>query len=111
IWLGGNIPEQFLAWRNTWIDLHPEWQHILWTEEDVEELAMLNPEAYKNAPNLGAKSDLLRLEVVWRFGGLYIDIDFECLKSFDVLHDHLDFYAGLSNVGAMEISNGIFAAR
>jgi len=48
--------------------------------------------------------------VIWRFGGLYLDTDFECLKSFDELHARLDFFGFVSNVGALEISNGIFGA-
>ena len=40
-----------------------------------------------------------------------MDTDFECLRPFDLLHARLDFFAALSNVGSLEISNGIFAAR
>jgi hypothetical protein len=50
-------------------------------------------------------------QVIWRFGGLYVDTDFECLHSFEELHTRLDFFAALSNVGALEISNGIFGMR
>ena len=112
VWLGGEpLPQQFAAWRDSWVSLHPGWKHVLWTDAEVEEFPFVRRDLFDAAPNLGAKSDALRLEVIWRFGGLYIDTDFECLRSFADLHTALDFYAALSNVGALEISNGIFAAR
>lgn len=36
-------------WRQTWLDLHPDWKHILWTEEEVEMLPMVDREAYDHA--------------------------------------------------------------
>ena len=112
VWLGGDeLPDQFELWRQSWLDRHPDWKHVLWTEEEIEELPFLRRELYDSAPNLGAKSDAVRLEVIWRFGGLYVDTDFECLHSFDELHARLDFFAAISNVGALEISNGLLAAR
>lgn len=112
VWLGGHaLPDQFEAWRQSWVDHHPDWKHVLWTEDEIEELPFLRRDLYDSAPNLGAKSDALRLEVIWRFGGLYVDIDFECLHPFDELHARVDFFAAVSNVGALEISNGLLAAR
>merc|ERR1712216_611703 len=54
--------------------------------------------------------DLLRLELIWQHGGLYVDVDFECLRPFDSLHHRYSFYTGMSNVGAFELNNGLFAA-
>ena len=43
---------------------------MLWTEAEASALTdMVDPGAYENAPNLGSKSDALRLEVLL----LYID--------------------------------------
>ena len=46
---------------------------------------------------MGARADILRLEILYREGGVYIDTDFECLKPqiFDVLNTAYDFYCGL----------------
>ncbi len=33
---------------------------------------------------MGVKSDLLNREIIYRFGGVYVDVDYECLQSLDV---------------------------
>jgi mannosyltransferase OCH1-like enzyme len=38
------------------------------------------------------RSDILRLEVLWLEGGVYVDTDFECHKPLDPLIDGLDFF-------------------
>ncbi|CAJ1434987.1 unnamed protein product [Effrenium voratum] len=50
------------------------------------------------------------LVILQQHGGLYVDVDFECLQPLDDLHRAASFYTGLSNVGAFELNNGLFAA-
>jgi len=45
--------------------------------------------------NWGEKSDIFRAEILDRMGGLYVDVDFECIQSFDQLARKLDFFAGI----------------
>ncbi len=45
--------------------------------------------------NLGAKSDLLRYELLYQFGGVYIDIDVVLLQPLDILNHTYEFYTGL----------------
>jgi len=45
---------------------------------------------------------------LYRMGGLYVDMDMECLRSFDVLHHCFDFYAS-QHRGFVEIC--ILASR
>ena len=35
IWLGGQLPEKYRAWSESWKKFNPDWQYILWTDEDV----------------------------------------------------------------------------
>lgn len=96
-----------------WKARHPTWEYRLWTDADASsELASLPSlaEAFRTAGNPAEKSDLLRLAIVFRHGGLYVDVDFECLQAVESLHRHSSFYTGLSNVGAFELNNGLFAA-
>ncbi|CAE7528119.1 RH25 [Symbiodinium sp. CCMP2456] len=92
---------------------HPTWEYRLWTDDDAGEELRGHPglaKAYEAADNPAEKSDILRLAIILRHGGLYVDVDFECLKPLDVLHSRASFYCGLSNVGAVEVNNGLFAA-
>ena len=51
--------------------------------------------ARKKAENKAEQSDILRYEILYRYGGLYVDVDFKCLKPHDSLLNHCDFYVGL----------------
>jgi mannosyltransferase OCH1-like enzyme len=58
--------------------------------------------------NHGERADILRCEILYQFGGLYADIDFECLKPFDILHQAYTFYGALFPLeNDALISNGI----
>jgi len=113
VWLGPRpIPVFCQEMMETWKLHHPSWEYLLWTDASLES-AQLPPrlaEAFRKADNSAEKSDILRLWLVLQHGGLYVDVDFECLRPFDDLHHRFSFFAGASNVGAFELNNGLFAA-
>lgn len=96
IWLGSPLPDRYIRLQKTLKDKHPDWEYRLWTDADVENLKLENCIAYNASNNYGEKSDIARYEILYRFGGLYADLDVECIDSFDVLHHMCDFYAGIS---------------
>ncbi len=96
VWLGSPLPDEYKAFVQSWKDFHPDWEYILWTDEKVaHELQLDNQCYYDEAVNYGEKSDILKWELIYRFGGVYIDVDFECLQPLDVLHYMYDFYTGV----------------
>lgn len=95
IWLGGAIPQEYADLQATWKKKNPGWEYQLWTDKSVKDLKLINHEIYHKTKSIGAKSDILRYEILFRYGGLYVDTDFECLKPFDEIHHICDFYAGL----------------
>jgi mannosyltransferase OCH1-like enzyme len=48
---------------------------------DVKLMILKNQKAYSLAKNWGMKSDILRYEILQKFGGVYIDTDYECLQN------------------------------
>jgi inositol phosphorylceramide mannosyltransferase catalytic subunit len=80
---------------------------------DTHDLAFDNRIFYDRAVNYGEKSDILKWEIVYRFGGLWVDTDFECLKSFDLLHHLYDFYTGIQplDTNIPQLGAALFAAR
>jgi len=111
IWLGSPLPEQYKKMQKTWLDHHPNWEYHLWTDENVQYLYLQNRPLYEAATNLGQKSDILRYEILYQFGGLYVDTDFECLKPFDVLNETCDFYAGIiDHIKSPQICNALIAS-
>lgn len=110
IWLGSPYPEKYKALRDTWLAHNPGWKYKLWTEPEIEALKLVNKKQYEKAKNYGERSDIARYEILYRFGGLYVDTDFECLRSFDVFHHCFDFYAGLGFGPEFELYNGLIGS-
>jgi inositol phosphorylceramide mannosyltransferase catalytic subunit len=99
IWLGPDpVPEDYVTYRQTWIDRHPGWQLRVWTDDNLPEDAR-RPEVYERLRTPVERANILRLELLWRFGGVYVDCDFECLRSIEPLLGGLEFFAGCRKPG------------
>lgn len=110
IWIGSPVPDKVNKLRKTWIKYHPDWEHKLWTEKEILDFGLKNINLYNQAKNYGEKSDIARYEILYRFGGLYIDTDFECFQAFDIFHETCSFYAGVAYNNEVEIFNGLIGA-
>lgn len=85
------MPDEFAGYRQTWIHHHPDWEHRLWTEDALPE-GLRRPEVYERLRMPAERSDILRLEVLWLHGGVYVDTDFECHRPLDPVIEGLDFF-------------------
>ena len=97
IWLGSPLPEMFKKYVDSWKTHHPDWEHRLWTDKDLESFPFVTGKLICKARNFGQKSDIFRIEILNKFGGLYVDTDFLCLQSHDRIHHTCDFYSGMFN--------------
>jgi mannosyltransferase OCH1-like enzyme len=104
------IPEIYKKYMKTWTTLHPDWEYRLWTDKDVDDFPWTNKKLFLQAENPGMKSDIWRYEIVNQYGGLYVDTDMEAIRSFEKIHERLEFYAGHLGPGH-EIACGIFASK
>ena len=81
IWLGPRkLPKKYKIWMQTWKIFNPEWEYILWDDDKINKLNLKNKLAYNSTKNPGFKSDVARYEILNKFGGIYLDTDFQCLK-------------------------------
>lgn len=113
IWIGPNaIPDKVKWMMDSWQKVNPTWEYRLWTNHDLDNLDMLNKDAFESATNWGMKSDILRCEILNQFGGVYVDVDFECLKPLDDLHYLYDFYCGIiPEIDNSIVANGVIGSR
>lgn len=93
IWLDDSVPDEFKEYGDKWRKLNPDWELKDWLHTD-DVPPLINQKQFDNARDLCPKdwkrfqSDLLRLELLYMFGGVYVDMDTEPLKSFgDLLSD------------------------
>lgn len=115
IWLGGALPARFSPLLQRWRELHPPeqgWDVQMWGDNRAE--AFMQGKAgllqFHAAPNLGAKSDVLRYELLLAHGGVYLDVDYECVQPLDALLDTCgSAFVCTSNTrkGVLEVNNGV----
>ena len=120
IWGGENpFPETSIANIVSWIRYHPTWKFKFWTDDPSRPMPIEGMERHlfsdlllgpieKYLPlgeNWGEKSDLLRYQILFQEGGVYVDHDIECFRSFDSLHSHFDFYASLEPLRQHPLKN------
>ncbi len=99
IWIQGyqNLPEEEKQNHLKIKKLNPDWEFIIWDNNMIIELLKKYPKiyyVYKNINKLSGiiindatRSDIARYIIMKEYGGLYYDIDFECISSFDTLFD------------------------
>jgi len=112
IWLGPKVPPMVSkGCMRSIAEQLPDWEIKLWTDKDIQLLDLQNRQYFEEETNYGAKSDILRYELLYKFGGVYIDIDIEVVKSLTQLNHAYEFYAGLE-AGDNEaiIGNSIIAS-
>lgn len=80
IWIGDQSkkPEKIM---NTWKLKHPDWEYKIWTEENLPSLK--NKKQFDQMEELAGKADILRYELLYNYGGVYIDADTICLNPLD----------------------------
>lgn len=93
IWLGtGNTPPYHLM--DSWKRAHVAdgFDYILWTEDELEarDVILELVEQMKWSPSMAGRADLLRWELLWRFGGVYSDADSLCLSSCLEILEHAE---------------------
>jgi mannosyltransferase OCH1-like enzyme len=97
IWTGPPLPGWAQANMFAWRDLHPKWRVRLWREGDLKDL--MNQDLYDRAEAIVPpdavgqfRADVARYEILYRFGGLYVDVDTRPLRPIDdALSGHPEF--------------------
>lgn len=91
-----DIPLKFKKYIEGWKNKHPEWKIILWGEHNIESLKYFKKKDFNKLINVVEKSDYLRIIILREFGGIYADLDTECIKNFLPLCKY-SFFIGQEN--------------
>ena len=87
IWINDSspdLPREFERYRDSWIQNHPGWDYRLWNLDNLD-FAPRSRNLWNQCQHPAQLADLLRMEVLYEHGGVYIDTDFECLRPIDEL--------------------------
>ena len=111
IWLGAPMKPAHQRNIDLWGKLHPKWEIRLWTMDSLAKsgLTMYNKDQWaKFSRGARQAADILRYEIIYQYGGIYVDVDFEPLRSLEpILHGVQAFVAHESEPF---VCNGIFGA-
>jgi hypothetical protein len=111
IWLSEEpLPKEYKNFQESWVNFHPSWHYKLWTAQDIPALDLINKAGYEIATTIAEKETIAKCEILYRYGGMYVGLDCECLKAFDPLHRACDFYAGIIPNNHILMSDSIIAA-
>jgi mannosyltransferase OCH1-like enzyme len=83
-WVGPKPPPMALI--QTWRDAHPDWIHLLWTQELLDEAfpdGLYNQKHYDAMCEWNGKCDIARWEILLHYGGFFLDADARCLAPLD----------------------------
>ena len=84
IWLGGEKPKKFNFLLERIKEKNKNYDVIEWNDNNIN-FELINQRLFDETENLGSKSDILRFELLYKYGGIYMDYDFLQIKSFDEL--------------------------
>lgn len=88
-WKDSEVPARWRHFQASWRRLHPAWEYRLWTDEDNRALVARHYPWFLrqyDALDLPIKrADAARYFILQRHGGVYVDLDFECLRPLDEL--------------------------
>ena len=90
-WEGGSAPENTIEWIRSWERHNPTWDIWLWTAEAARMLVAKKwphyLSIYDGYPQELFRADAIRYIIIYEYGGIYADLDMECLKPLDPIAD------------------------
>lgn len=118
IWLGGKpLPELAEQCIASWKKHMPDWQIMRWDETTLkksdrwlDQMPLYVQQAYA-ARKFAFVSDYIRLWALEKYGGLYMDVDFEVLRPFDNLMDQYVAFAGYEGSKRQPVMQGVIASE
>lgn len=104
-----------ILWKNyqqSWIDKFPDFEYRLWNDDELENLIKSNYrwfyDIYKQYDQNIKRIDAARYFILYEYGGIYADMDFECVNNFwhNIPQDNVSI-AETGNLGVCRMENAL----
>lgn len=102
-WVGGEIPDEVKNRVKNWKKVMPEWTFMFWNEDDWDFNSDLYSQEKIKQKKYGFAIDVLRYDVIYKYGGFYLDTDM-------ILNQSLDSFLDNHNVFGLFYKNSITTA-
>lgn len=86
----------------TWKDKHPDWEYRFWDKQKIGEF--LETKCSKYIPMYKSflydvqRWDAIRYLILYHYGGLYVDMDYECIENLEPLLEDSDCCMGMEPI-------------
>lgn len=108
-----DMPNEWKLISKSWKKNHPTWSYSLWDDKMCYNLIKNDYpwflETYKNYKHEIQRCDSVRPFILHKFGGIYADMDYKCLKPFDDIFKKKSIYFIESPYSG--VTNALFASN
>lgn len=97
IWIGPKpAPTELMK---TWKEKHPDFEYILWNETEIQKrgLQLTCVEKINRMQEINGKADIIRWEILYQYGGYFVDADSICVEPFDEYFEEKTAFATFEN--------------
>lgn len=102
-WLSGDpLPKKIQKYLDSWKKYLPDYEFMLWDKSRFDIHSVKWVEQAYEAKKYAFASDYIRLYAVYNYGGIYMDMDMEIVKPFDLLQFTNGVNWGLDESGDIE---------
>jgi len=99
LWIGNKKPPT--KFMDTWKEKHePEgFEYIRWTEEEIMKRGFVSQltDRINSMEEINGKADIIRWELLYEYGGFFVDADAFCIEPVTYLVDKYEAFAGFEN--------------
>ena len=117
LWKTDQIPRRWVKAVRSVRRCHPGWEYRLWTDEKMEvHVRDHHPEIYETYMGFDLnimRADIFRYILMYDFGGMYCDLDYEFVRPFDYENEELVLsleYDKAYGDGENQLANFVFAS-
>lgn len=97
IWIGPLDPP--IEMMKTWREKHPDFEYIFWNESEIEKRGMIFRSQSKIdiMKEINGQADIMRWEILYKYGGYFVDADSICIAPFDEYFKNKTAFATYEN--------------
>lgn len=100
--------------QKTWLERFPGFEYKMWTDEDIEDLIKNKFKRFypiwKAYPKIIYRVDVVRYFILYEYGGIYADMDYECVQNFYSLLPNGKVSVAESAIAGEDYQNALMAS-
>lgn len=96
IWLGDNqFPYQYYLFLNSWLQKYTDFTFCFWNDSNLFNL--FNQSIFDKSLTYAQKSDIARYEILYNYGGIYVDSDFYSIQNIETLLKDINMFSAFES--------------